>query len=130
MENQDVYERLANHLSNVGMGYPVTETLLDILKEHLDPSEAEIVLALPTGVIPFSTVSVEELSSRVAISRRIGGGPGRSCTERRSLRRRHSIGGERVRSASRGVRIPPDVLLERRRHSPCTKDGAPGSEVF
>ncbi len=69
MENQDVYQRLANHLSNVGMGYPVTETLLDILRKHLDPGEAEIVLAFPTGVIPFSTVSVDELSSRVAISR-------------------------------------------------------------
>ncbi len=69
MEKQDVYQRLAEHLSNVGMGYPVRETLLDILRENLDPSEAEISLALPSGVIPFSPVSVDEVLSRVAVSR-------------------------------------------------------------
>jgi Pyruvate/2-oxoacid:ferredoxin oxidoreductase delta subunit len=69
MENQDVYQRLANHLSNVGMGYPVRETLLEILRENLDPSEAEISLALPSGVIPFFPVSVDEIVNRVAVSR-------------------------------------------------------------
>lgn len=69
MEEQDVYHQLADHLSNLGMGYPVTDTLLEILKEHLSPSEAEIALCLPTGVIPLSPVSAEEISSRVSMSR-------------------------------------------------------------
>ncbi len=69
MEEQDVYQRLADHLSNVGMGYPVRDTLLEILRENLNPSEAEIALALPTGVIPFSPVSVDEIASRVAMPR-------------------------------------------------------------
>ncbi len=69
MEEQDVYQRLADHLSNVGMGYPVRDTLLEILRENLIPSEAEIALALPTGVIPFSPVSVDEIASRVAMPR-------------------------------------------------------------
>jgi H+/Na+-translocating ferredoxin:NAD+ oxidoreductase subunit B len=69
MEKQDVYSRLADHLSNVGMGYPVRDTLLDILKENLNPIEAEITLALPEGVIPLSPVSVDEILSRVTIPR-------------------------------------------------------------
>ncbi len=67
MQYQDVYKRLADHLSKVGMGYPVRDTLLEILKENLEPSEAEIAIALPTGGIPFSPVSVDEISSRVSL---------------------------------------------------------------
>jgi Fe-S-cluster-containing hydrogenase component 2 len=68
MQGQNVYQRLADHLSNVGMGYPVRETLLEILRENLNPSEAEIALALPTGVIPFHAVSVSDIGARVAMS--------------------------------------------------------------
>ncbi len=68
MEEQDVYQRLADHLRQVGMGYPTRETLLEILRENLNPSEAEIALALPTGVIPFSTVPVSEIGTRAAMS--------------------------------------------------------------
>ncbi len=67
MENKDVYQRLAEHLNNLGMGYPVRDTLLEILRENLEPSEAEIALALPTGVIPLSPVSIAEIGSRIAI---------------------------------------------------------------
>jgi Fe-S-cluster-containing hydrogenase component 2 len=67
MEEQNVYQRLADHLSRVGMGYPIRETLLDILRENFNPAEAEIALALPTGVIPFSTVSVSEIGTRGAM---------------------------------------------------------------
>ncbi len=69
MEEHDVYQRLADHLSNLGMGYPVRDTLLEILRENLNPSEAEIALALPTGVTPLSPVSVDEISSRSTIPR-------------------------------------------------------------
>ena len=67
MEEQNVYHRLAEHLSRVGMGYPIRETLLEILRENLNPAEAEIALALPTGVIPFSTVGVSEIGTRIAM---------------------------------------------------------------
>ncbi|MGC8659734.1 MAG: 4Fe-4S binding protein [Desulfomonilaceae bacterium] len=65
MQEQDIYKRLADHLNNVGMGYPVRETLIEILKENLTPTEAEIALALPTGVIPFSTVCSSDIGARV-----------------------------------------------------------------
>lgn len=68
MQGHNVYQRLADHLSNVGMGYPVRETLIEILRENLNPSEAEIALALPTGVIPFHAVSVSDIRTRVAMS--------------------------------------------------------------
>jgi ferredoxin len=68
MEEQNVYQRLADHLSKVGMGYPIRETLLEILRENFNPSEAEIALALPTGVIPFATVGVSEIGARVPMS--------------------------------------------------------------
>ena len=68
MEEQNVYQRLADHLSQVGLGYPIRETLLEILRENFNPAEAEIALALPTGVIPFSTVGVSEIGTRVAMS--------------------------------------------------------------
>lgn len=67
MEQQDIYQRLADHLNNVGMGYPLRDTLLEILMENLDPREAEIALALPTGLIPLSPVSVAEIESRLSM---------------------------------------------------------------
>jgi ferredoxin len=69
MEDQDVYQRLAVHLNNLGMGYPVRDTLLEILKENLTPSEAETALALPTGVAPFSPVSIDTILDKVTLSR-------------------------------------------------------------
>jgi Fe-S-cluster-containing hydrogenase component 2 len=50
------------------MGYPVRDTLLEILRENLTPFEAEIALALPNRVTPLSPVSAKEIGSRVAIS--------------------------------------------------------------
>ena len=59
MEEQDVYRRLAEHLSKVGMGYPVRDTLLEILKENLDIAvkllerchKNEIILEVEAGVV-------------------------------------------------------------------------------
>lgn len=69
MEEQNVYQKLADHLHNVGMGYPVRDTLLEILRENLTPAEAEIAMALPAGVIPLFPVSVDEIGSRIAMPR-------------------------------------------------------------
>jgi Pyruvate/2-oxoacid:ferredoxin oxidoreductase delta subunit len=69
MEELDVYQRLAQHLSTLGMGYPVREALLEILKENLTPAEAEIALAFPTNRIPLSPVGIEEIAKRAALPR-------------------------------------------------------------
>ena len=69
MEARDIHGRLADHLSKVGMGYPVRDSLLEILEENFSPGEAEIAMALPTGLIPLSTATVDEISGRIAMPR-------------------------------------------------------------
>jgi len=65
----DVYKKLAKHLSSLGMGYPEKEDLLEILKETFTPLEAEVALAIPTKVIPFEPVAVSEIVPPQNVSR-------------------------------------------------------------
>jgi len=58
----NVYERLAEHLSTLGMGYPVTGDLLEILQKDFSPEEAEIALALPTRVAPLRPVPARDVA--------------------------------------------------------------------
>ncbi|MBI9086867.1 MAG: 4Fe-4S binding protein [Desulfobacterales bacterium] len=60
--NNDIHEKLAKHLSM--MGIPYREALVEILKENFTEKEAEIALMLPTTNTPLKPVSVEELSDR------------------------------------------------------------------
>ncbi len=62
---QDMYEQLAVHLSALGMGLPYREVLLEILRENLTPTEAQVLLALPTKVAPLQPVGVDEIASQV-----------------------------------------------------------------
>ncbi len=65
----DVYNKLAKHLSSLGMGYPEKEDLLEILKENFTPLEAEVALAIPTKVIPFEPAAVSEIVPPQDLSR-------------------------------------------------------------
>src|SRR5512139_269672 len=65
----DVYIKLARHLSSLGMGYPEKEELLEILRENFTPFEAEVALAIPTKVIPFELAPVSEIIPPQGISR-------------------------------------------------------------
>jgi NAD-dependent dihydropyrimidine dehydrogenase PreA subunit len=67
---EDIYKRLARHLSALGMGYPEKEELMEILRENFTPQEAEVALAIPTKVIPFEPVPVEEIASHVKLSKK------------------------------------------------------------
>ncbi len=64
---EKIYDKLAKHLSSLGMGYPEKEELLDILKENFTPLEAEVAMAIPTNVIPFEPVPVSEIEPRLKI---------------------------------------------------------------
>ena len=64
---EEVYKKLAKHLSSLGMGYPEKEELLDILRENFTPLEAEVALALPTKLIPFEPVPVTRISPHIDI---------------------------------------------------------------
>jgi len=64
---EDVYRRLAYHLSTLGLGCPVREDLLDILKENFTPEEAEVALSLPTKVAPLQPVGIDEIASKASL---------------------------------------------------------------
>jgi NAD-dependent dihydropyrimidine dehydrogenase PreA subunit len=65
----DIYQRLAKHLSSLGMGYPEKNELIEILKENFTPLEAEVALAIPTRVIPFEPAPVDEIEPPPQLSR-------------------------------------------------------------
>jgi NAD-dependent dihydropyrimidine dehydrogenase PreA subunit len=67
---EDIYKRLAKHLSALGMGYPEKEELMEILRESFTPTEAEAALAIPTKVIPFEPVPLEEIASHAKIPKK------------------------------------------------------------
>ncbi len=58
---EDIYGRLAKHLSSLGMGYPEKEDLLEILRENFTQLEAKVALAIPSRVIPFDPISVSQI---------------------------------------------------------------------
>ena len=69
MTTDSVYARLAEHLSRLGMGYPVREDLLDMLKEVFTPLEAEAALAIPNRPIPLEPVRVDEIAKGTELTR-------------------------------------------------------------
>jgi Fe-S-cluster-containing hydrogenase component 2 len=70
MTSRSVYTKLAEHLSHLGMGYPLREDLIDILKEILSPLEAEVALAIPNRPIPLEPIGVDEIQKGIGLERR------------------------------------------------------------
>jgi len=70
MTTQDIYERLGEHLSYLGMGYPPRDDLTEILREMFTPLEAEVALAIPNKAIPLHPAAgVDEILDGVSLSR-------------------------------------------------------------
>jgi Fe-S-cluster-containing hydrogenase component 2 len=69
MTQKDVYERLAEHLSRLGMGYPFREELVVILKENFSPQEAEVALAIPANPVPLEPVEVDDILKGIDLPR-------------------------------------------------------------
>ena len=67
--SEDVYRRLADHLSALGMGYPQEEGLEEILRATFSAEEAEIALALPTRVPPLQPVEIDSIAAKVSLPR-------------------------------------------------------------
>ncbi len=59
----DVFHRLAWHLSALGMGLPFREDLVEILKQNITEDEARVALLLPNRVVPFTVVSADEVAT-------------------------------------------------------------------
>lgn len=67
---EEVYRKLAKHLSSLGMGYPEKEELIDILRENFTPQEAEVALAIPADRIPFKPASIDEISTHIKLPKK------------------------------------------------------------
>jgi Fe-S-cluster-containing hydrogenase component 2 len=61
----DPYIGLAHHLSALGMGYPLKDDLLDILRANFSPTEAEMALAMPNTRIPLELATVDEVAGNL-----------------------------------------------------------------
>lgn len=57
---EDVYIRLARHLKDLIMGYPFSETLIDLLKEMFTPTEAQVALSIPNNLLPLEVVEMDK----------------------------------------------------------------------
>ena len=68
--SDEIYKKLAKHLSSLGMGYPQKEELIEILRENFTPQEAEVALAIPADRIPFEPVSIDEISPHVKVPKK------------------------------------------------------------
>jgi hypothetical protein len=64
---EDIYQRLAYHLSTMEIGCPLREDMIEIFRLNLSPIEAEVALALPTKLASFCLAMVDEISSRVVL---------------------------------------------------------------
>ena len=60
----DTHERLAKHLSTLGMGYPPRPELLEFLRTLMTSAEAEVALLLPTAVTPLEVISAAQAVGR------------------------------------------------------------------
>jgi electron transport complex protein RnfB len=59
----DPYTQLAYHLHALGMGYPLKDDLLDILRANFSPAEAEVALAVPNTRIPLELATADEVAA-------------------------------------------------------------------
>ncbi|UCC62983.1 MAG: hypothetical protein JSV36_19940, partial [Anaerolineae bacterium] len=59
----DPYTQLAHHLHALGMGYPLKEELVDILRANFSPVEAEVALAVPNTHIPLELTTADKVAA-------------------------------------------------------------------
>jgi Fe-S-cluster-containing hydrogenase component 2 len=61
----DPYTQLAHHLHALGMGYPLKDDLVDILRANFSSAEAEVALALPNTRIPLELATADEVAAHL-----------------------------------------------------------------
>ncbi len=69
MKENAIYQKLAEHLSCLGMGYPCREELIEILRQNFTEREAAVAAAIPNTVIPLWPVGVEEIERSIDLPR-------------------------------------------------------------
>jgi len=69
MKENEIYKNFADHLSKLSMGFPVSEELIDILKEMVTPLEAEVAMALPNRTGPLRFVAIDKIPEKAGLSK-------------------------------------------------------------
>ena len=59
----DPHTKLAHHLHALGMGYPLREELVGILRANFSATEAEVALGVPNTRIPLELSTAEEVAA-------------------------------------------------------------------
>ena len=59
----DVFTDLANYWASIGMGMPVNEDLVQVLRDNLTEEEAEVARLLPDAGAPLNAVGMAEIAS-------------------------------------------------------------------
>ncbi|MDH4138143.1 MAG: hypothetical protein OEW09_15700, partial [Anaerolineae bacterium] len=59
----DPYTQLAHHLHALGMGYPLKDDLVAILRANFSPVEVEVALAMPNTRIPLELTTADEVAT-------------------------------------------------------------------
>ena len=68
--SDDMYSKLAIHLSALAMGLPYTKELEDILKASFSAEEVEVALALPNTDIPLQPARVDDILPKTNLSKK------------------------------------------------------------
>jgi len=66
---EDIYQRLAKHLSELPIGYPYRDSLVEMLKENFSKQEAEVALAIPSDVTPLKPLAVGEIARNTSLTK-------------------------------------------------------------
>jgi len=69
VKSQDVYEKLAEHLSCLSLGLPSNEELVNILKANFTERETEAALCIPNTCIPLKPTSIDEIEPPEGVSK-------------------------------------------------------------
>ncbi len=69
MKEKEIYKNFADHLSKLSMSFPVSEELIDILKEMVTPLEAEVAMALPNRTGPLRFVAIDKIPKKAGLSK-------------------------------------------------------------
>jgi len=65
MKSRDVYQKLGDHLTKVGQGYPKVDALLELLHSNLSPQEAKVALGLPIKLPPLEVEEIDVIARQV-----------------------------------------------------------------
>jgi Pyruvate/2-oxoacid:ferredoxin oxidoreductase delta subunit len=66
---KNIYHLLSKHVSKLAVGPPHNDYLVQILEESFSEKEAEILLSLPTQVVPFELITLDRLADSTGHSK-------------------------------------------------------------